>query len=242
MDKKATFRITVKFIASIIVGGILALLLLTQNSIGDNQIIKDLENLLYNHTIVVNLIMMFLFLVPAAILHYVGKKEYSAMMSSDEDDIDDATRKKAGYLDSAMSLLGVFIAMNFMQYGMLYNKTTADSSTMLVLFMLGILFTAMLQVSTVKHIQKFDNRLKGDPTKGSFNKEFVDSMDEAEQLRVFKAGYRSFQAIKTITQMIVVITIFMNIIFKTGGFAVFISSLFMLVQIVTFAYYEKQAV
>ena len=105
-----------------------------------------------------------------------------------------------------------------------------------------ILFTAILQVSIVKLVQKQGNRLKGDPTKTSFNKEFLDSMNEAEQLKVFKSGYRALQTTKSITLMIVVFTIFMNILFETGGFAVFISCLFMLVQTVSFGYYEKNTV
>jgi hypothetical protein len=129
-----------------------------------------------------------------------------------------------------------------MQYGMLYNKTIENSTTTLILFMLGILYSAILQVSTVKLVQKQDNRLKGDPTKTSFNKEFVNSMNKAEQLKTFKTGYRAFQMTRSITLMIVVLTIFMNILFETGGFAVFISCLFMLVQTVTFFHYEKNTV
>jgi hypothetical protein len=56
---------------------------------------------------------------------------------------------------------------------MLYHKTTEDSSTILVVFMIGILFASVLQVYTVKHVQSLDQRLKGDPTKGSFNKLFI---------------------------------------------------------------------
>ncbi len=239
MNKNTKFKIMIKFIATLAVGGILTLLLLTQNVLGNTQFIKSLENFLYNHTIILYFINALLLLVPATILHFTGKKAYSAMFSSDEDEVDEEIKKKAGYLDTSMSLLGVFIAVNFMQYGMLYHKTTEDSSTLLVLFMLGILFTSILQVSTVKHIQSLDKRLKGDPSKGSFDKEFFDSMDEAEQLKAYKAGYKSFQMIKTITQLIIVISILMNIIFETGEFAIFISCIFMLVQTLLFAYHEK---
>jgi len=242
MDKKTKFRIIIKFMASIIVGGILAIVLLTQRYAFDTELSNSLENVLFNHTVLINLIIMMLFFLPATSLYFVGKKAYSNMMSSDEDEIDDEIRKKAGYLDLSMSIVGVFIAVNFMQYGMFYHKTTEDTSTLLVLFMVGISFATVLQVSIVKYIQANDERLKGDPTKVSFDKEFVDSMDEAEQLKVFKSGYKSFQATKTITQMIVVISIFMNIIFQTGGFAVFISCSFMLVQTLSFAYYEKNTI
>ena len=84
-------------------------------------------------------------------------------MSSDKDDV----KRKAVYLDLSMTILGVYVPVNFMQYGMLYNKTTENPTTTLILFMLGILYTAILQVSIVKLVQKQGNRLKGDPTKTS---------------------------------------------------------------------------
>ncbi len=214
MIKKTKFRILTKFIASIAVGLILALFLLTQKDIRNIGLIKGLEDFLITQTIFLYLISAMLLLVPATGLYYSGKKSYLEMMSSDKDDVNDDVKRKAGYLDLSMTILGVYATVNFMQYGMLYNKTTENPTTILILFMLGILFTAILQVSTVKLVQKQDNRLKGDPTKTSFNKEFLDSMNEAEQLKVFKSGYRAFQTTKSITLMIVVFTIFMNILFE----------------------------
>ena len=198
-----------------------------------------MEDFLITQTILLYLISAMLLLIPATILYYSGKKSYLEMMNNGEDDVNDEAKRKAGYLDLSMTVLGVYITVNFMQYGMLYNKTIENPTTTLILFMLGILYSAILQVSTVKLVQKQDNRLKGDPTKTSFNKEFLASMDEAEQLKAFKSGYRAFQMTRSITLMIVVFTIFMNILFETGGFAVFISCLFMLVQTVSFGYYEK---
>ena len=242
MIKKTKFRILTKFIVSIAVGLILALFLLTQKDIRNIGFIKGLEDFLITQTILLYLISAMLLLVPATILYYSGKKSYLEMMSSDKDDVNDDMKRKAGYLDLSMTILGVYVTVNFMQYGVLYNKTTENPTTTLILFMMGILFTAILQVSIVKLVQKQGNRLKGDPTKTSFNKEFLDSMNEAEQLKVFKSGYRALQTTKSITLMIVVFTIFMNILFETGGFAVFISCLFMLVQTVSFGYYEKNTV
>ena len=239
---KTNFRMLTKFIVSIAVGLILALFLLTQNDIRNIGFIKGLEDFLITQTILLYLISAMLLLVPATILYYLGKKSYLEMMSSDQDDANDDVKRKAGYLDLSMTILGVYATVNFMQYGMLYNKTIENPTTTLILFMLGILYIAILQVSTVKLVQKHDNRLKGDPTKTSFNKEFLDSMNEAEQLKAFKSGYRAFQITRSITLMIVVFTIFMNILFETGGFAVFISCLFMLVQTVSFGYYEKNTV
>lgn len=239
MIKKRKHQIIIKFIVIVGLFTIVASLLLSLNIFGDSIFIKEFSRLLMEHTIFIYLINGMLFLLPAAVLNLIGKKAYFEMMNSDEDDINDETRRKAGYLDTSMIFLGVFTSINFMQFGMLYHKTTENTTTILALFMLGILSSVYLQVATVKYVQRLDSRLKGDPTKGTFNKEFLDSMDEAEQLKTFKSGYRSFQMTKTITQMIVVFSILMNIFFKTGGFAIFISSLFMIMQTVVSGYYDK---
>ncbi len=242
MIKKTEFRILTKFLVSIAVGLILAIILLTQNNVRNIGFINGLEDFLITQTILLYLFSAVLLLVPATILFHLGKKAYLEMMNSDENDLKDELKRRASHLDLSMTILGVYVTVNFMQYGMLYNKTIENPTTTLILFMLGLLYSAILQVSTVKLVQKQDNRLKGDPTKTSFNKEFVNSMNKAEQLKTFKTGYRAFQMTRSITLMIVVLTIFMNILFETGGFAVFISCLFMLVQTVTFFHYEKNTV
>jgi hypothetical protein len=223
----------IKFLISLAVGTLLALFLLTQKGFENMQLWRYIQNFLYDHTIYVYFINAALFLLPSTILYFMGKKAYLKMMATDEDDIDYALKKKAGYLDSSMSILSVFTAINFMQYGVLYHSTTENPTTTLILFMLGILSTAVLQVSIVKYIQKNDSRLKGDPTNATFNKDFLQSMDEAEQLKVFKSAYKSFQLTKTFTLVLIIISIFMNIFAGTGGFAIIISCIFMIVQIVS---------
>ena len=242
MLKNTKFRITIKFLISLAAGTLLALFLLTQNGFENIPVWRYLQNFLYNHTIYVYFISAAMFLLPSTILYFMGKNAYLKMMAADGEDMAHALKKKAGYLDSSMSILSVFTAINFMQYGALYHKTTENPTTTLILFMLGILFTAVLQVSIVKYIQKNDNRLKGDPTKVTFNKDFLQSMDEAEQLKVFKSAYKSFQLTKTITLVLIVGSIFMNIVAETGGFAILISCVFMIIQIVSFMYYEKRTI
>ena len=242
MLKNTKFRIMIKYILSLAVGTLLALFLLTQKGFENMQLWSYIQNLLYNHTVYIYFINFALFLLPSVILYFLGKKAYRKMMANDEDDIDYDLKKKAGYLDTSMSILSVFTVINLLQYGVLYHKTTENPTTIIVLFMLGILFTAVLQVSIVKYIQKNDSRLKGDPTKGTFNKDFLQSMDEAEKLKVYKSAYKSFQMTKTITLVLIIASIFMNIIAETGGFAIFISCMFMIVQIVTFMYYEKRTI
>jgi hypothetical protein len=129
-----------------------------------------------------------------------------------------------------------------MLFGTLYGTGTSQNSlTVLVLFMLGILLATAIQLTTIKFVQGVDDRLKGDPIKATFNKEFVDSLDEAEQLRAYKTGYHAFQTTKWITLMVVVISIIMNIIFNTGGLLVVMSCVLMLVQTLSFSFYERQS-
>ncbi|WP_262681075.1 DUF3169 family protein [Paenibacillus sp. J5C2022] len=201
-----------------------------------------LENLFDRNTVFFYFANMILLLIPAGILFVRGKKPYIELIKSNEEEIDPSVQNKARYLDLSMTLSGIFVVLNFMLFGTLYHKTSEQSSTVLVLFMLGILLASVLQVTTMKFVQSVDRRLKGDPTKLTFNKEFVESLDEAEQLRAYKAGYRAFQTTKSATLAIVVLSILLNIIFNTGGLLVFTSCIFMLVQTLSFSYHERQRI
>ena len=88
MLKNTKFRIMIKFLISLAVGTLLALFLLTQKGFENMQLWHYIQNLLYHHTIYVYFINAALFLLPSAILYFMGRKAYLKMMATDEDDID----------------------------------------------------------------------------------------------------------------------------------------------------------
>lgn len=180
-------------------------------------------------------------LVPALLLTNKGKKAYITLMS-DQDETNLDTEKKAGYLDLAMSFIGVYSVFQLVLFGTLYHHVKVPFTMLILVFLAGIMGAAALNVYIVKFVHSLDTRLKGDPSKMSFEKTLLDSLDEAEQLRVFKIGYQSFQTTKTATLIIMVISILMNILLGTGIFAIIFSGFMLLVETISFAYNERRTI
>ena len=108
----------------------------------------------------------------------------------------------------------------------------------IAIFMINIFASSMLEISTIKFIQKVDNRLKGDPTSLRFSKDFLESCDEAEKLKIYKSGYHGFQFTKNVSLVFVILTMLGNMLLDTGGFPVFVSCSMLLTIIGSNSYYS----
>jgi hypothetical protein len=124
-----------------------------------------------------------------------------------------------------------------MLFGMAFNNTNSNQSIVTFLFMFSTIAVSVLNIITIKYIQKNDNRLKGDPTSFRFDKEFLESCDEAQVSRIYKSGYRAFQFSKNVSLVFVILTILLNFTFNTGAFPVFVSCMIMLIQVTSYNYY-----
>jgi hypothetical protein len=127
-----------------------------------------------------------------------------------------------------------------MLFGMTFSKTSSNSSIVIFLFMFSTIAVSVLNIITIKYIQKNDNRLKGDPTSFRFDKEFLESCDEAQVSRIYEAGYRAFQFSKNVSLGFVIITILLKFTFNTGAFPVFLSCMIMLIQVISYNYYAMK--
>jgi hypothetical protein len=107
----------------------------------------------------------------------------------------------------------------------------------LALFLFNSLAASVHEVLSVKFLQKMDNRLKGDPTTLRFSKEFLESCDEAQQLEIYKAGYKAFQFAKNAFMVILVLTLLLNLLFEVGGLAVFIICMCLIILIGSYNFY-----
>jgi len=106
--------------------------------------------------------------------------------------------------------------------------------------MFSVIGVSVLNIITIKYIQKNDDRLKGDPTSFRFDKEFLESCDEAQVSRIHTSGYRAFVFSKNVSLVFVVLTILLNFIFNTGAFPVFLSCMMMLIQLTSYNYYAMK--
>ena len=190
-----------------------------------------------NNNVMIFLLLFILFYVPSVYLFIKGKSIFGKFdnMSDEECEI----QEKIGLrkFDLALSLNGVFMIFNFMLLGMTFAQLTNNKMLIISVFMFNIFSSSILEIITIRFIQKLDNRLKGDPTSLRFSKDFIESCDEAEKLKIYKSAYHALQFTKNASLAFVVLTILCNLLLDTGGFPVFVSCSLMLANILSHSYY-----
>lgn len=240
MNKKIIFKIILLLVIGSIFGALFTFGLLKLNgseymSIGD-QIVK----FFINNTIGLHVGLIICLYVPAVYLYFKGKKFYSQISNISDEEIDEFEKVGSKCFDLSMLITNVFLILNFMLFGMTFNKTSGNHSIVIFLFMFSTIAVSVLNIITIKYIQKNDNRLKGDPTSFRFDKEFLESCDEAQVSKIYKSGYRAFQFSKNVSLGFVILTILLKFTFNTGAFPVFLSCMIMLIQVASYNYYAMK--
>ena len=240
MNKKTIFKMIILLVISSIVGALFTLGLLKLNesqfiSIGD-QVAKFFTN----NTVELHLGLIIFLYFPAVYLYFKGKKSYSQISNISDEEIDEFEKVGSNSFDLAMLISNVFLILNFMLFGMTFSKNSSNQSIVIFLFMFSTIAVSILTIITIKYIQKNDNRLKGDPTSFRFDKEFLESCDEAQVSKIYKSGYRAFQFSKNVSLVFVVLTILLKFTFNTGIFPVFVSCMMMLMQVTSYNYYAMK--
>lgn len=177
---------------------------------------------------------------PAVYFYFKAKKSYSQIGNTTDEEIDEFEKVGSKFFDLAMSISSVFLILNFMLFGMTFKMTNSNQLIMMFLFMFSVIGVSVLNIITIKYIQKNDDRLKGDPTSFRFDKEFLESCDEAQVSRIHTSGYRAFVFSKNVSLVFVVLTILLNFTFNTGAFPVFLSCMMMLIQVTSYNYYAMK--
>lgn len=237
MNKKSIIKMSIMTIISASVGAVVAISLLKLSDSGAGSYVEDIQTFLLNHAIELHVLIIVSLLIPALFLYIKGKKVHVKLANASEEEMDAIEKLASKYFDLSVTLNGVFLTLNFMVFGTLYNQAGDQMPIIIALFMIGSVAVSSLEIAIVRFMQKNDSRLKGDPTSMKFEKDFLGSLDEAEQLKVYKAGYNSFKVTKLTALVFVILTILFNVTLETGAFPVFISCLFLLVNIWSFSYY-----
>jgi len=240
MNKKTIFRIILLLAISSIFGTLITLGLLKLNQSEYMRIVDAIDNFFINNTSELHLGLIISLYFPAVYLYFKGKKFYSQISNISDEETDVFEKIGSKFFNLAISISSVLLILNFMLFGMTFDKTNSNHSIVIFLFMFSVIGVSVLNIITIKYIQKNDNRLKGDPTSLRFDKEFLESCDEAEVSRIHKSGYRAFVFSKNASLVFIVLTILLNFTFNTGTFPIFLSCMMMLIQVTAYSYHAMK--
>lgn len=240
MNKKTVF----KMIIMLVVGGVfgvifsLGLKMLSESGVLNNS--SQVGEFFVKNTLGFEVGLILFFYIPAVYLHFKGKKIFGSIKNASDEEVDVMEKAGAKSFDLSLSINAVLLILNLMLFGMSFDENKSNLFLIAVLFMVITVAGSILEIVTVRFIQKRDNRLKGDPSSFRFIKDFLESCDEAEKLKIYKSGYHAFQISKKSSIAFVVLAILCNLILETGPFPIFISGMMALIQLTSYSYYAMK--
>jgi hypothetical protein len=237
MNKKTIGKMILLMIIGGIVGGAFTLGLVKLTDRNTISLIGEIGDFFVDNSIAIYIVLAVVLFLPALYHFQKGKAVLISVEEATEEDYDELEKKGSRIFDNVITINSVFMVLNFMLIGMTFTRNKEQATIILALFLINILASSILEITTIKFIQKMDKRLKGDPTSLKFSKDFLGSLDEAEQLKVYKVGYLSFRFSRMMTLALIVLSILFNFVFETGGLSIFLIGIMMISQAVSYNVY-----
>lgn len=103
-----------------------------------------------------------------------------------------------------------------------------------IIFIICYFYNAIAQTRYVKLVQKIHPEKQGDPFSKGFQKDFLESCDEAEKEVIYKSAYHTYVMMQRTIGILLVITMLLHLFFNTGILAVIVVGVIYLVS--TFSY------
>lgn len=158
----------------------------------------------------------------------------------EEADVLEYKMEKAGAVGTIASQSG--IAAGILIIAACYSAEyigAADTNRMWVLtgfviFCILCLYQGYWQVRFVKKIQKIEPDKKGDPSSMKFQKQWIESCDEAEREMIYQSSYTAYQAMSTVLPLLLVFTMICHLMWNTGVMAVFAVAVIWIVMVASY--------
>lgn len=201
MKSKKSKSSLIHFIFTIIIsgfiGGIIGFLLqLSSKSI--NSLVDDLMLFLSHNLIIIQISMFFILSVLIIFTQHKAKKTIDAFTDDDNSRIEKAEGLIATSIAcSTVNCIFAFLCMFGLIYFDTIDLTGSDQGIIgIVAVLLSIFINLYYEITSIKLTKKINPSLKGDPLKMSFEKEYVESCDEAQKHIMFLSSYKAFKTLK----------------------------------------------
>ena len=232
MNKKTVLKMALLMSLGGVVGAIASSGLFFMND-GFGYVFSNIAEFIINMSPFLYPTLLITMFFPAVYLYMKGKKTLLESKTLDEDEMDILEKESGKYLDMSIAINGVYMLLNFLLLGATIQKGSDMYFIVLALFLFNCIISSGLEITIVRLIQKEDDRIKGDPTSFKFHKAFVASLDEAEQHKVYKSGYESFQFSRTFTFFMILVSILFKLVLDTGALPVVLTCSIGLAQVIS---------
>ena len=181
--------------------------------------------------------------IAAIMLCNRSKKEIDAW--NGEDESIDRTEQRLNY---SMVLANLMTVVNFLLFSA--SVWAAEHSALeeryefrmlmavLVIFVLGMVWTVVISNRTVKLVQRINPEKRGNVLDTKFHKQWMASCDEAETQMIYQCGFHAYRAGTTVCMALWVLTLLAQLWTGTGLFPVVCVGAVWLVMTISYLYYS----
>ncbi|QNO15438.1 DUF3169 family protein [Alkalicella caledoniensis] len=165
-------------------------------------------------------------------------KSKNLMSNSVGDDTEDDTDNLEENIDIRQGKALVFSSINYIAsftlFGIAIDQNNNWFIGSIIIFLGVIFFSSFMDITVVNLVKKREPLKKGDPAEMKFEKEWIDSCDEAEKYMIYQASYKTFTMMKYTLLGALVLTVISKQAFNTGNFAIVLVGALWLVQTISF--------
>lgn len=153
----------------------------------------------------------------------------------------DYEMEKAGSKGMIASLAGSIILILIFSTGYSTKYMESMNGPQTLWFLVEILafialevYLNVWQIRYVRVIQRIYPDKKGDPTSLKFQKQWLESCDEAEKACIYQASYKGYQTVMKWAPLLTFVALILHMFFDTGILAIVMPSVIWLVTSVTY--------
>lgn len=247
MIKKKKMNTYIKYIlillVSLLIGGCIGLFIsfFNMDSIGDGtwSFVKQLRGFMFPLLTAIGL-------VSILFGEYVLKKnkELGERLHYSEDEESDSIEyeiEKVGAWgtvgNTVFSVLSLLVLSTGYSLEYIKSLNETDNMWLLASFMVFIVesfYSGFWQIRFIKGIQKVYPEKAGDPASGKFQKQWLESCDEAEKEVIYQASYKTYLMGMKLISALAFVSLFTHLVWNTGVMAVAVLGVVWIVMTVTY--------
>ena len=213
-----------KMLLWMIVGGIFGGIMMFAFLKLNPEVMQEKINLWMTHVVqnifLIQVVVAGLFILGALITLAVAQKSARKFDPTQDDDV--IEEKVDRILQENMLMTSIYSIVAFLLFGVSVDKNNDYFWFSMGIFLGSFIAVVIIQLYAVNLIKKMNPTKKGDPSSMKFQKEWIESCDEAEQLLIYKSAYKTFGFMSSVYVALIVVVIFTKMLFDTGNYPILI--------------------